>query len=127
MEANVLKIMSIPKNSKIVGKTLVVPIELEQTSDETETNQLRISLREMVSKQVCTGFVINLHAIKLLASEYLALFVELHQSTPYRVKLCNVHPNILETLSRTQLIQLLEVVESEEKAIKSLCEDSVNV
>ncbi len=95
----------------------VVRISAEHICDISNVCQ---ALRNLAEQFHPDGFVINLAGIRVLPSELLSTFVVLHRKAPRMIKLCHVPANILETLTRTQLIQLFEICDDEGSALDRL-------
>ena len=99
------------------GNIAIVRVTTEHLEEITLFCQ---SLREISERDELDGFVINLAGIRLAPSELLSAFVNLNRRSPGTVKLCHVHPNIVEALTRTQLMRLFEVFDDEGVALERL-------
>ena len=99
------------------GKIEIIRITAEDASDPPS---FRETLLQLDVDETPEGYVINLAGVRLVPSEILSALVVLHRHVPNRVKLCHVHPNILEMLNRTQLTQIFEVCDDEGVALGRL-------
>lgn len=100
----------------------VVRVSAEHIKDITDYCR---TLKDLVRQSEPDGVVVNLAGIRILPSELLSTFVVLHRRARNTIKLCHVQANILETLTRTQLIRLFEVFDDEGSALARLAKSLV--